>query len=245
MKVNQIGIFVGLMVLAFLISFGIEKGFQSFEITGMVVGDIPKDSENEVVSEEVVEESPKTCIDSDGGLNYDLKGTVEYCEGENCRSEEDFCVNGKINEWYCENNELALEGFYKCPGICYSGRCKVASGGGSSGGGSSSPSSLGSSAVVENGETHELGELGLEHKLEVVKDDEISLDIVGIDYTLTVMSNTAVSVEFLINTGQSFGLGIGEETEIDLDNDGTSEMYIKLSSVNLITGKIEIIIRRI
>jgi hypothetical protein len=72
------------------------------------------------------------CSDSDGGLDYNVKGTVsapdeagtdECCTligegGHTCPG------NGNsLHEWYCDINTLGEDQFYECPNGCSDGAC--------------------------------------------------------------------------------------------------------------------------
>jgi len=66
------------------------------------------------------------CMDSDSGVDYNVKGTItgiascpNGCSDE-CIDELGFSYN--IWERYCENNRMMGAG-YNCPGGCVSGRC--------------------------------------------------------------------------------------------------------------------------
>ena len=47
-----------------------------------------------------------SCSDSDGGKNYDIYGSVEYCVSENCEDKNDYCLNSMLNEAHCNGNEF-------------------------------------------------------------------------------------------------------------------------------------------
>ncbi len=64
-------------------------------------------------------ESNSTCTDSDGGLNYNVKGTTNYLNGS---SFTDQCLGGWLREYYCQNWVD-----YRCPYgySCGNGACIV------------------------------------------------------------------------------------------------------------------------
>ena len=71
------------------------------------------------------------CIDSDGGLNYNVKGTVNLNSGGNFT---DFCVNSaQVTEGYCDSTSSTgvRTTTASCPNGCNNGACSVvlASGG--------------------------------------------------------------------------------------------------------------------
>ena len=61
------------------------------------------------------------CTDSDGGKNYNVKGTVTY----NGKTYTDQCIGSPtvLREYYCENNEVKYID-YSCP-RCQDGACKL------------------------------------------------------------------------------------------------------------------------
>jgi len=61
---------------------------------------------------------PKTCIDSDAGINYSIKGTIQNNTGEY----SDFCQGSSLIEYYCENNESKSIS-YVCDYGCFNGEC--------------------------------------------------------------------------------------------------------------------------
>jgi len=60
-----------------------------------------------------------TCTDSDGGKNYNIKGTCT----DNVQTYSDNCLLNVVNEWFCENN-LCKNEVYTCPNGCENGACK-------------------------------------------------------------------------------------------------------------------------
>jgi hypothetical protein len=81
-------------------------------------------------------QSNATCIDSDGGINYYVRGTTTgvylYLQNQGILPSYDTCVgnfgnlpNGLeigINEFYCENN-FKIDTMYECPNGCLNGTC--------------------------------------------------------------------------------------------------------------------------
>jgi hypothetical protein len=77
------------------------------------------------VSQSVTQEN-KTCVDSDGGLNYYVKGTVTVCtfteQGGGCGAAIDSCNGNILTEGYCKGTDLnSLT--YTCPYGCKDGAC--------------------------------------------------------------------------------------------------------------------------
>lgn len=240
-----LGVFIfsilALLIVVFFVAFQNKNA-----ITGKVIGS---------VKEEILEEEGEfevSCSDSDNGKDYFVKGVVSYCSEEGCSSEEDSCYGKKLVEWYCENNEKGFER-YECEDECDDGVCaslvteyrRLGGGGGgssSSGGTSSAPSSP--PAPASTGETYDLGELSERH-LEVVENDNIRFTFSGIGYTITLSESTGTQVEMDIDNGQVLTISVGEEREVDLNNDGVSDVYLWLRSINSVTKKINLILRNL
>ncbi len=65
--------------------------------------------------------SNDTCTDSDGGLNYYVKGSVSKQGWETI---EDFCVNStKLSESFCNNDKNPAYVQYSCTNSCFYGAC--------------------------------------------------------------------------------------------------------------------------
>ncbi|MCX8189902.1 MAG: hypothetical protein N3F05_01595, partial [Candidatus Diapherotrites archaeon] len=62
--------------------------------------------------------SPEVCNDSDGGKNFDAKGTVVF----GGQTYVDFCNGSVVNEHYCESNQ-GRSTTYNCPYGCSDGAC--------------------------------------------------------------------------------------------------------------------------
>ncbi len=62
------------------------------------------------------------CLDTDTGKVYDIKGTVQYIEGNVSILKTDDCVGGDLREWYCDLGELAKE-IIICSKGCTDGAC--------------------------------------------------------------------------------------------------------------------------
>lgn len=58
------------------------------------------------------------CHDTDGGLNYYIKGSVNV--GSSVRT--DYCIGEKVAEFYCEAGEARMT-IHECPKYCVGGRC--------------------------------------------------------------------------------------------------------------------------
>ena len=61
-----------------------------------------------------------TCTDTDGGINYETKGTMTFGD----KSYTDFCnTRGLLNELYCASGSGYSSTEYNCPGVCSDGKC--------------------------------------------------------------------------------------------------------------------------
>lgn len=234
-----LGIFVfSISVLFILIFVAFQKPKQ---ITGQVGQDVEDIGDTEAVISEVV-----SCEDSDKGKDYSNRGTVYYCDSNGCYSEGDSCSDKKLIEWYCENNEKKFE-VYECEYDCDRGTCVelvedykysyTGGGGGGSGGGSTSSIST----TIETGQTYNLGELSLEQHLEVFKNDIITFSISNNPYALSLTDNTETQITLI--SGQTFILVVGNDNNLDLNSDSVSDIYVKVKSINLVTKKINLILR--
>jgi hypothetical protein len=208
-----------------------------------------------IASIEDKETTPKeakvSCIDSDNGKEHFIKGVLEYCDNNGCLSKEDSCSGKKLIEGYCDSNEKNYEE-YECDFDCYEGVCvnlvkeyKYKKGSGGSNGGGSGASSNPSTTVTDISQTYDLGELISESSLEIVKNERVKFIITGQEYTLTMTGNTESDATMITNDGQIFNLNTGSDKNIDLNSDGVSELYIKISLINTISHKVKIMMRTI
>ena len=242
-----LGVVLALVLVVFI-------GFIYFKnpsgITGKVVG------ENVVRENDAydgVEKYEMSCNDSDNGKKFFVKGVIDYCDtAGKCISEEDFCVGKKLTEGYCDQDEKKYEE-YECDFDCDDGSCielvkkysysyKV---GGSNFGESSSPESSGESVVVETGQIYDLGELTSENTLEIVKDDEIRFSISNEAYVFVLEGQTGTQVVIDYGLSRTLNLFVGDELELDINNDGILDISVRLRSINVITGKIKLTLRRV
>jgi subtilisin family serine protease len=71
----------------------------------------------------------RTCTDSDGGIDYYVKGTVYTTEKSggfvSTGTYYDLCWNNgpALHEWYCGSDNKAVESIYTCPYGCSNGAC--------------------------------------------------------------------------------------------------------------------------
>ncbi|MBI3622719.1 hypothetical protein HY212_01390 [Candidatus Pacearchaeota archaeon] len=70
-----------------------------------------------------------TCTDTDGGLNYNVRGTVTVTNFSGTYNYIDSCITtgdkttANLKEFYCNNNQ-AISTSYKCVNGCFNGACK-------------------------------------------------------------------------------------------------------------------------
>lgn len=224
-----LGIFVFSVLMILVLGFFLIRG----NITGKSIQE----------NEEEASEKSASCIDSDG-MNYNTPGKADYCDENGCSSQEDFCSGNKVIEWYCQDNQLKNEG-YECEFECEYGMClKVAkeykligTGGGGGGSGGVSPAP----APASTGQTYSLGELASEQILEIVKNDNIQFSISGVGHLLALQDNSETLAIINID-GRIIPLSVGNEINLDLNNDSVPELYIKLNSINIITNKAKLIL---
>lgn len=66
------------------------------------------------------------CSDTDGGINYEERGTVTVQSNGDITTFTDQCdfSGGTLNEYYCDGNDSAVQK-YSCPNVCLNGACTV------------------------------------------------------------------------------------------------------------------------
>ncbi len=66
-----------------------------------------------------------SCKDSDGGINYHLKGIAETKDELSTGTYNDICFNDGdvLHEWFCNSNNFAEKKEYTCPNGCREGIC--------------------------------------------------------------------------------------------------------------------------
>lgn len=68
----------------------------------------------------------KTCVDSDGGINYSIAGTATFVHPTtgSLFNESDFCMNNiTLSEQYCKGDYEIGTSIHQCDGICSNGAC--------------------------------------------------------------------------------------------------------------------------
>ncbi len=62
-----------------------------------------------------------TCYDTDGGINYNIKGIIST---QNGTSFTDYCTSATgLAEWYCYGGTFPVRSLYTCSYGCSSGTC--------------------------------------------------------------------------------------------------------------------------
>lgn len=68
--------------------------------------------------------SSTKCVDSDGGINQYVKGSVSTCADDTCSFKgEDVCDANYVVEYYCTNFGKVANSLSKCTFGCYDGEC--------------------------------------------------------------------------------------------------------------------------
>lgn len=185
------------------------------------------------------------CKENDNGINYDIKGKIEYCDESECSDRADFCEGSILTEWYCDGNRRNYVQ-YNCEKGCDVGVCLtnlkkivVGNGGGGSGGSSGSPKS--SSAPEPTGTTLSIGNLA-EENLDMAKYDSAIFSIAGKEYVLNMKNVAETQITATVSNTQ-FDLQVGNENQIDLDGDGDKDLNVKLNSVNFLSNNARITLR--
>jgi len=70
-------------------------------------------------------ESPRTCEDSDGGIDYYTKGIMTTTDDISTGKYYDLCWNDSdvLHEWYCGEDKTAKKKVYTCSNGCSNGAC--------------------------------------------------------------------------------------------------------------------------
>ena len=184
------------------------------------------------------------CKENDNGINYDIKGKVEYCDESECSDRADFCEGGVLTEWYCDGNRRNYVQ-YNCEkwcdvGVCLTNLKKIVVGngvGGGSGGSSGSPES--SSVPEPTGSSFNIGVLGVEETLEMARYDLATFSISGKSYVLNIKNVAEIQISATVSNTQ-FDLQVGDELQIDLDGDSDNDLNVKLRAINILSNKAKI-----
>lgn len=117
--------------------------------------------------------------------------------------------------------------------------CPTDSGSSSSsggGGGGGSGSSSGSSSKI-----YALDEITSSQMIELSDKDKVTFNISGKEHTLTIISHTETEVTLTIESEkQTLTISVGEEKKVSLGD--STEISIRIKSISIVTGKINIII---
>ena len=225
------------LIVVLLLVTGLGKGGP----TGYVINNVSEGSS-------VSSSAEKSCVDSDG-INYEIKGNVNYCENGACTTKTDSCSGRTLTEWSCGGNE-ARSGEHACEFDCDSGACInkvtafsvkggfVSGGGGGSGGGSSS-----SPSVSEAQQIYDLGALDSEKSAEFITNEAIKFTLSGTQYTILLQSSSQTQAVLAINSlPNSIVIGVGKTQAVDLNSDGNSDVSIKVKSINVISNKVKLVL---
>jgi len=122
---------------------------------------------------------------------------------------------------------------------CTAGKSNVPGGGGTgSGSGGGGGGGAGSSTKIYN-----LGELTSSQAVEIANGDKTKFNISNVEHTLTLINYTQTTATITVESEkQTLTLTLEEEKQVDLNTDGIAEISLKLKSINMITGKVELII---
>ena len=111
-----------------------------------------------------------------------------------------------------------------------------------SGGGTSSSTGGGGGGAGGGGavKIYLIGELVSTQAVELANGEKVTFNISGLEYTLTLKNHTETSA--ILKIKEEFTLKIGDEKNIDLNNDGKDEISIKLKSIDIAAGKVSLVL---
>jgi hypothetical protein len=116
-KRGSVLLYVGIAVLVLIIGFIAVGGFSG---TGGATG-------GAISTAGAKENQTQSCIDSDGGVNYNVSGHVNitfYSNGSRYRYNDNCYSSTGLSEYYCGGSYAAVMG-YICPNGCNNGACIV------------------------------------------------------------------------------------------------------------------------
>lgn len=106
----------------------------------------------------------------------------------------------------------------------------------SSGGGGSGTGGGGAKIYI-------IGEITSAQEVELSDGEKVKFNISNQEHTLTLKNHTETTAKITIQTDeQEFILSVGQEIEVDLNNDGVADISVKLKSINTISGKVKFIL---
>lgn len=194
----------------------------------------------------------KSCVDSDG-KNYGIQGNVDYCENGECTTKTDLCSGKTLTEWLCENQEVRSDE-HVCEFECDLGSCinKVTAsigGGGETyfisggGGGGGETSSTSSPSISETQQIYDLGILDSEKSADVINKDVIKFTLSGTQYAIILQGSSPTQATLAISSlSGSIIINVGKAQSVDLNGDGTSDVSIKVKSINVISNKVKLVL---
>lgn len=111
------------------------------------------------------------------------------------------------------------------------GALSSSSGSGSGGGGGG-----GIGKTIKN-----LGELNIIQTIEISSNENVKFNISGIAHSVSVINVTETKATIVVESKQqTFVLSVGEEKEVDLNEDNKAEIKIKVKSINILTKKVKL-----
>jgi hypothetical protein len=118
--------------------------------------------------------------------------------------------------------------------------CSDCPSGGSNGGSGSGGGGSGGGGEEKD---YMLGALVLGQEVELSDGEVAKFNISKIEHKLTLKNHTTTSALITIESEkQTFDLILNQEKNIDLNGDGSAEIFLKLKSVNIVTNKVIIIV---
>jgi hypothetical protein len=193
------------------------------------------------------------CTDSDGGLNYYLKGNVSGNIGsgypDGWQLYEDYCYgNTSLIERYCTSDYTNFTKEYSCPLGCSNGSCNIGCGDGScnngetcsscsidcwacgTSGGSSGGGGSGSSSRTQ---TLSIGDITTSVPLTAGKGDSISFYYKSKPHKIEITKINTNDVELRISSKTiDVIITVGETHLVDIDDDNIKDIKISLEKIS-------------
>jgi hypothetical protein len=120
-------ILIALLVVVTLILFTGCKSQDMQAITGGVIQEFGKTSDNVAADPPLKQKPYVTCVDSDAGDEPSLPGTVTLRSDGNSVESQDTCTgDAELMEHYCDGDKEKMRG-YNCKYGCREGRCLTSS----------------------------------------------------------------------------------------------------------------------
>lgn len=115
------------------------------------------------------------------------------------------------------------------------------------GGDGTSSSSGGGGGAGGGSKTYQLGELtSTSNLIEFSQNEKISFNLSGKTHLITLINSSETTATITIESKkQTFKLTVGDEIKVDLNEDNSADISVKLKSVNIITKKVSLVVSRI